>query len=144
MLSIFAQVLNMDCTGPVVAFDVYHLFNGGLCGIAHREQSADESAMDLFFRFFGVHARAATMCYGMTEAAISGAAVGGTGALAMAEGFEHMQTLKGSGASLRFGAGVAAVSLLCGVGGAFLAQASAQEGCDNAETDNLNASLGRM
>lgn len=143
---IFSQVLNMDCGSELVMnFDVYRLFDGGLCGIAHREQSKDESAMELFFRYFGVHSRAATMCYGLTEAAISGAAVGGTGALAMAEGFEHLDALKkGSGASLKFGAGVAAVSLMCGVAGAFAARASAQEDCDNAATDDLNASLGRV
>ena len=136
----------MDCgSDSVAALDVYRLFDGGLCGIAHSEQGADESAMQLFFRFFGVHASAATMCYGMTEAAISGAAMGGTGALAMAEGFEHLDTLnKGSGASLRFGVGVAAVSLLGGVAGVFVAQASAQEQCDNAQTDAINASLGRI
>ena len=144
-VQIFSQVLDMDCTeaSSKRAFDVFKLFDGGLCGVAHREVSDDESAIQLFFRFFGVESRAPAMCYGMTEAAISGAAMGGTGSLAMAEVFEHLSKQGMEATSMKFGAGVLGVSVLCGVAGAFLSQSRAQEECNNHDTRRRNAAFGR-
>ena len=140
---VIEEVLTADPCGPVAQMGIFHLFDGGLCGVAARDQNA--SALQLFRRYFGANVTVAPTCYGLAEAAVAGAATAGSMSAAFGETIEYAGAgrLGGLGArQARVGLATVGATLVGGLAGSQFAEARRQEQCDNRRAAEVNRRTG--